>query len=397
MTLRVQQHDSIAEIDAAAWNVLAADSPFLRHEFLSALEHAGCVGEQTAWHPAYLTASDDDGRLAGALPLYVKYDSRGEFVFDWSWAAAYEQAQLSYYPKLVSAVPFTPATGRRLLVNDGAEFQPVAEELLVAARSFGADIRASSLHVLFPTDSERRFLGDDGLMSRKSCQFHWHNDGYASFEDFLGRFTSKKRKKVRRERRRIAEADVTFEHLRGDEPGTEDWDAIYEYYSHTFLRRGRAPYLNRKFFQEIARTMPENLVIILARFAKRPIATAICFRSDDTLYGRYWGSLADFHSLHFEACYYQGIDYCIREGLSRFEPGTQGEHKLSRGFTPMATWSNHWIANPGFARAIGRFLDQERDHINAYMRELASHTPYRKDQPEPGPTQTVPALRQGSL
>ncbi len=397
MTLRVQQHDSILEIDATAWNVLAADSPFLRHEFLSALENAGCVGPETAWQPAYLIASDDAGRLVGALPLYIKYDSRGEFVFDWSWAAAYEQAGLSYYPKLVSAVPFTPATGRRVLVDGDSKFQPIAAELLIAARTLGAEIHASSMHVLFPTDSERHFLRNDGLMSRKSCQFHWHNDEYASFEDFLERFTSMKRKKVRRERRRIAEANITFEHLRGDEPGAEDWDAVYEYYSHTFLRRGRAPYLNREFFAEIARTMPENLVVILARFEGRPIATAICFRSDDTLYGRYWGSLADFHSLHFEACYYQGIDYCIREGLSRFEPGTQGEHKLSRGFTPMATWSSHWIANPGFARAIGRFLDQERDHVNAYMRELAAHTPYRKDQPEPGPARAVAALRQGSL
>ena len=397
MTLRIRQHESILDIDPAAWNVLAADSPFLRHEFLSALEHAGCVGQQTAWHPAYLTASNGTGRLVGALPLYIKYDSRGEFVFDWSWAAAYEQAGQSYYPKLVSAVPFTPATGRRVLVDGDAEFEPIASELLIAARTLGAEISASSLHVLFPTDSERHFLGDDGLMSRKSCQFHWHNDDYGSFDDFLGRFTSMKRKKVRRERRRIAEANITFEHLRGDEPGTEDWDAVYEYYSHTFLRRGRAPYLNREFFAEIARTMPENLVVILARFGDRPIATAICFRSADTLYGRYWGSLADFHSLHFEACYYQGIDYCIREGLRCFEPGTQGEHKLSRGFTPMATWSSHWIANPGFARAIGRFLDQERDHVNAYMRELAEHTPYRKDQPEPGPARAAAALRRSSL
>ena len=397
MTLRVQQHESILEIDPAAWNVLAAGSPFLRHEFLSALEHAGCVGQQTAWQPAYLSASNDTGRLVGALPLYIKYDSRGEFVFDWSWAAAYEQAGQSYYPKLVSAVPFTPATGRRVLVDGDAEFEPIASELLIAARTLGAEIRASSLHVLFPTDSERHFLRDGGLMSRKSCQFHWHNDDYASFDDFLDRFTSMKRKKVRRERRRIAEANITFEHLRGDEPGAEDWNAVYEYYSHTFLRRGRAPYLNREFFAEIARTMPENLVVMLARFENRPIATAICFRSDDTLYGRYWGSLADFHSLHFEACYYQGIDYCIREGLSRFEPGTQGEHKLSRGFTPMATWSSHWIANPGFARAIGRFLDQERDHVNAYMRELAAHTPYRKDQPEPGPARAAAALRRSSL
>ena len=382
--MRVRRHDSIREVGPAAWNALAADSPFLRHEFLSALETAGCVGPETAWRPAHLTASDAGGGLAGALPLYIKYDSRGEYVFDWSWAAAYGHSGLSYYPKLVSAVPFTPATGRRLLVDGDAAFESVAAELLAAARTLGSDIDASSLHVLFPTDRERQFLSDVGLLARKSCQFHWHNDGYASFEDFLGRFTSKKRKKARRERRRVAEANVTFEHLSGDEPSEEDWEAIYEYYAHTFRRRGQTPYLNREFFAEIARTMPESLVIVLARFDGRPIATAICFRSADTLYGRYWGSLADFHSLHFEACYHQGIEYCIREGLSRFEPGTQGEHKLSRGFTPTATWSSHKIANPTFAQAIGQFVDRERDHVDAYMRQLAAHTPYRKDRPAPG-------------
>ena len=379
----VQRHDAMRNIDAAAWNALAADSPFLRHEFLSALERSGCVGQGTAWQPAHLAASDSSGRLVGALPLYIKYDSRGEFVFDWSWAAAYDQAGVPYYPKLVSAVPFTPATGRRLLIARSADFDSVAADLLNAARTLGAEIGASSLHVLFPTEDQRTFLGDEGLLPRKSCQFHWHNDGYGSFDEFLGRFTSAKRKKVRRERRRVAEANITFEHLTGDAPSPEDWDAIYEFYARTFLRRGHAPYLNREFFTEIARTMPENLIVILARFDGQPIATAICFRSDDTLYGRYWGSLADFHSLHFEACYYQGIAYCIREGLTRFEPGTQGEHKLSRGFTPTATWSNHWIPNPGFAQAIARFLDRERDHVGAYMRELGQHSPYRKGQPHP--------------
>ena len=380
MTVRVQRHSSILGVDAAAWNVLAADCPFLRHEFLCALEHAGCVGEDTAWQPAYLTSTDETGRLIGALPLYVKYDSHGEFVFDWSWAAAYDRAGLPYYPKLVSAIPFTPTTGRRLLVGRDTEFRPVAAKLLSTARTLGADLGASSLHVLFPTDGERDFLCSEGLLPRKSCQFHWHNDGYDSFEEFLRRFTSAKRKKVRRERRRIAEANVRFEHLAGDAPSEQDWDIVYGYYAHTFLRRGRAPYLNREFFAEVARTMPESLVIILARIGGRPIAAAICFRGEDTLYGRYWGSLADFHSMHFEACYYQGIEYCIREGLSRFEPGTQGEHKLSRGFIPTATWSNHWIPDPEFAQAIGRFLDRERDHVDAYMEELAAHAPYRKDQ-----------------
>ena len=383
MKLRVRQHTSILDIDPAAWNRLAVDSPFLRHEFLAAMEHAGCVGDGTAWEPAHLTLTDEAGHLAGALPLYVKYDSRGEFVFDWSWANAYDRAGLSYYPKLVSAVPFTPATGQRLLTPKDGRFESVAAELLAAARTLGENIGASSLHVLFPTDTERGFLSAEGLLQRKSCQFHWYNAGYEDFEQFLGRFVSAKRKKARRERRRVAEAGVRFEHLSGDEPSDKDWDVVFEYYARTFLRRGRTPYLNRAFFREIARTMPESLVLILARFHGEPIATAICFRSSDTLYGRYWGSLADFHSLHFEACYYQGIEYCIEQGLSRFEPGTQGEHKLSRGFTPAPTWSSHWIPDPAFGSAVAEFLDRERMHVDAYMKELTSHVPYRRDQDIP--------------
>ncbi|MED5535173.1 MAG: GNAT family N-acetyltransferase [Pseudomonadota bacterium] len=383
MSFQVKQYSSILDIDATAWNTLAADSPFLRHEFLGALERTGCVGEDTTWKPAHLTVTGADGNLAGALPLYIKYDSQGEFVFDWSWANAYDQGGLSYYPKLVSAVPFTPATGQRLLIKESGEFAIIAAELLSAARNLSTKLNASSLHVLFPNDTDRRFLSNKGLLQRKSCQFHWHNDNYKNFEEFLARFVSAKRKKARRERRRIIEAGVRFEHLSGNQPNEEDWDTLFKYYARTFLRRGRSPYLNREFFREIARTMPENIVLILARFNDKLIATAICFRSEDTLYGRYWGSLADFHSLHFEACYYQGIEYCINQGLSRFEPGTQGEHKLSRGFTPTATWSNHWILDPEFRQAVAQFLDREKMHVDTYMNELTDHVPYRKNQVMP--------------
>jgi hypothetical protein len=216
------------------------------------------------------------------------------------------------------------------------------------------------------------------LLSRKGYQFHWHNEAYADFDDFLTGFTSAKRKKARRERRRIFEAGIRFEQLHGDELGEADWDAAFDFYSHTFLRRGRLPYLNRKFFAEIAATMPENIVVILARFGGDPIAAAICFRGSEALYGRYWGSLADFNSLHFEACYYQGIDYCIREGIQRFEPGTQGEHKISRGFVPTATWSNHWLSNTNFNSALAELLLREQRHVDAYMEELAAHLPYRR-------------------
>jgi uncharacterized protein len=370
---------NIRDVDATAWNRLTGDSPFLRHEFLAALERTACVGVDTTWQPHHLLVYDKDLTLVGALPLYIKYDSSGEFVFDWGWAHAYEQAGLEYYPKLVCAVPFTPATGHRLLIAAHADFRQVADRLLDAARALCVRLRASSLHILFPTDAEQRYLAEAGFHGRKGCQFHWRNDNYGNFDDFLATFTSAKRKKARRERRRIAEAGVRFEQLRGDELSEGDWDAIFGFYSRTFLRRGRSPYLNREFFAEISQTMPENLLVILARYGQKPIASAICFRSDDTLFGRYWGSLADFHSLHFEACYYQGIEFCIRERLARFEPGTQGEHKISRGFVPTATWSNHWLSDSGFDRALSELLAREKTHIDAYMHELNTHLPYREN------------------
>jgi predicted N-acyltransferase len=282
-------------------------------------------------------------------------------------------------------VPFTPATGERLLVAPGEAAATVRAALSAAVRSLADELDASSLHVLFPTDAEREALEGEGFLARKSCQFHWHNDGYADFDDFLSRFSAEKRKKARRERRRIAEAGITFAHLKGDELTPAEWDAAYRFYAHTFERRGREPYLNRAFFDTVAATMPENLLVVLARQAGVPIAAAICFASGTSLYGRYWGSAADFHSLHFETCYYQGIEYCIREGLRLFEPGTQGEHKLSRGFTPQATWSCHWLRDARFHAAIADFLERETPHIDAYMNELDDHVPYRRDALPPRP------------
>jgi uncharacterized protein len=378
MPLQLQRVSSLQHVAPAAWNALTGDSPFLRHEFLIALERAGSVGPGTAWEPAYLLAQSGP-ELVGALPLYIKYDSRGEFVFDWGWADAYERAGRSYYPKLVASIPFTPATGQRLLVRADADAPAVGDALIDGARRAAAELDASSLHVLFPTELERERFDREGFLSRKSCQFHWHNDGYADFDEFLARFSSAKRKKAKRERRRVAEAEIVFEHLRGDEPTPAEWDAIFRFYSHTFERRGRPPYLNREFFAQIATTMPENLVIVLARYRGTPIAAAICFRGRTTLYCRYWGSVADFHSLHFETCYYQGIEYCIRERLQTFEPGTQGEHKISRGFTPHATWSCHWLRDREFHAAVADFLRRETRHVDAYMDELDEHVPYRDD------------------
>jgi predicted N-acyltransferase len=378
MPLEFERHTSMGTVPPQDWNALARGNPFLRHEFLRALEQSGCVGPGTAWRPVHLVARAS-GTLVGAFPLYLKDDSRGEFVFDWGWADAYERYGQRYYPKLVAAVPFTPATGERLLVAPGADATAVRAALTAAARTLADELRVSSLHVLFPTDAERAALEGEGFLVRKSCQFHWHNDGYADFDDFLSRFSAEKRKKAKRERRRIAEAGITFAHLDGGELTTAEWDAVFGFYAHTFTRRGRAPYLNREFFDVVAATMPASLHVVLARHGGAPIAAAICFASDTALYGRYWGSLGDFHSLHFETCYYQGIEYCIRKGLKLFEPGTQGEHKISRGFTPQATWSCHWLRDARFQAAVADFLERETPHVDAYMNELDEHVPYRRD------------------
>jgi uncharacterized protein len=381
MDLELKRLTSLDDVDSAAWNALADGNPFLRHEFLSALEHTGCVGAGTGWQPSHLIVTAG-GRLVGALPLYAKHDSRGEFVFDWSWADAYERAGGRYYPKLVAAIPFTPATGRRLLIAPGKADGAVAARLLDGAAELQRELDASSVHCLFPSDTEGPALTAAGYLPRKSCQFHWHNRGYADFEGFLAGFSSEKRKKARRERRRVAEAGIRFVHARGDELSAEDWDAVFGFHARTFMLRGRPPYLNRRFFDEVARTMPGNVLVILARHQGTPIAAAICFCGGGALYGRYWGGLADFHSLHFETCYYQGIEYCIREGLSKFEPGTQGEHKISRGFTPTATWSWHRLVDPRFRRAVQQFLTRETAQVDAYMDYLDDHVPYRRDMRE---------------
>lgn len=378
MNVRILQQ--IDEIPAAAWNQLAGTGhPFLRHEFLSALETSGSVGPGTGWIPQHIVLSDGGGNLVGAMPLYRKSDSWGEFVFDFAWADAYRRAGLPYFPKLTAAVPFTPATGPRLLVAPGQAHETVTRQLLDAALALARDIKASSLHVLFPTQDEARELRARGLLLRKDCQFHWHNRAYSTFEDFLGEFTAEKRKKVKRERRRVAEAGISFRFLAGGEISDSLWGDIMPLYASTFWRRGRDPYLNEAFFRRIAQALPEQLIVVLALARQTPVAVAILFRGADTLYGRYWGSSGDYHSLHFETCYYQGIDYCISQGLQHFEPGTQGEHKIARGFVPQEVWSAHWLSDTGFSAAVDRYLDREREHIDQYMEVVDSHVPYRQD------------------
>lgn len=368
----------LSEIDADAWNRLNRyNYPFLRHEFLAAAETSGCVSAATGWRPCHLIMRDDSGQLLAALPLYEKSHSFGEFVFDWSWARAYSEAGLDYYPKLVSAVPFTPATSQRFLcAADAPDSAP--RQLLQHALALTKERGASSLHVQFPRDDELAVLQEAGLKLRKDCQFHWHNRNYQGFDDFLAQFSSRKRKKVRRDRRTVAEQGIRFRSLHGNEISASLWRIVFELTSLTFLRRGGMPYYDLEFFISIAASMPNNIMVILAEHHGEPVAAAIFFASDDTLYGRYWGSSGQYDGLHFETCYYQGIEYCIEHGLQNFEPGTQGEHKVSRGFVPKTTWSAHWLAHDGFFAAIGNYLQQEQLQIEHYIDDVNEHTPFRQ-------------------
>jgi predicted N-acyltransferase len=375
MQLRVLS--SIDEVSAAEWNALSgAQAPFLRHEFLAALEHQNCVGAASGWMPSHLALSDSGGPLLAAMPLYRKLHSWGEFVFDFAWAQAYARAGLAYYPKLVSGVPFTPATGPRLLAAaDDAE--RTKRLLLEAVLEFAREERFSSMHVLFPDEAQARELQSQGLLLRHDCQFHWHNRDYRSFEHFLEHFTAEKRKKARRERRRLQESGITFQTLAGGDIDQRLWHKIYAFHADTFARHGHSPYLNPGFFLEVAERLPDSIVVQLALSGSQPVAAAICFRGEGTLYGRYWGTSVEHHSLHFEICYYQGIDYCIRHGLQRFEPGTQGEHKVSRGFEPAYTWSAHWIADRRFRRAIGEYVQREGAAVTQYAADVSAHIPYK--------------------
>ncbi|HYX75046.1 MAG TPA: peptidogalycan biosysnthesis protein [Steroidobacteraceae bacterium] len=375
---RTDCHHSIEELGAAQWNALgAADNPFTRYEFLAALEHARCIGRGSGWEPRYLMLRDARGAAAGAA-AFVKTHSFGEFVFDFAWARGYERLGRRYYPKLTLAAPFTPATGPRLLVRPDLHWEEYADRLLAELERYAVSHSLSGVHALFLDETVRAACARRGWLLRRDCQFHWTNRGYTSFEDYLATFTAEKRKKARRERRRVAEAGVHFETRLGGELDDALLDRIYALHRDTFLRHGHEPYLTRLFFGEAARTMPESLMVKLALQGRTVVAVAIFFQSAQALYGRYWGAAADFHSLHFEACYHQGIEFCIERRIERFEPGTQGEHKVSRGFEPAITWSAHYIADADFRAAIGEYLEREGAAVDAYALEVQGHVPYRE-------------------
>ena len=375
---------SPAEVPADEWNALLArdaqPTPFLRHEFLDALHVARCAVDDTGWSPHFVTLPDaTTGRLAAAAPVYAKQHSYGEYVFDWAWADAYQRNNLPYYPKLLCAVPFTPVQGTRLLAADDDARRHLAATLL----AFAEQSDVSSLHVLFPTGDEARLLESMGMMLREGVQFHWLNDGYRHFDDFLGTLEQKKRKNIRAERRKVHDAGVTFRRLTGDQITDADWRFFSRCYRQTYREHYSSPYLNLDFFRTIGATMPENLLLVIAEADGQPIASALAvYRRGEhgggTLYGRDWGAIEHVPCLHFETAYYQWLEFCIEAGLDTFEGGAQGEHKLARGFLPTVTHSAHWLAHPAFSDAVARFLERETEHIHAYVDELREHDPFRR-------------------
>ena len=426
--------DSITEIGAEVWNNLTGtDNPFMRYEFLAALEATGCTTRETGWQPSHVVVkAEPSGQPVAVVPLYEKTNSSGEYVFDWSWAHAYHQHGFKYYPKFVTSAPFTPSVGERFFIaedhgiveaqsaageegnaignaigkngvaensntiesggvaengkaveSDGADNSHTAAEVMGLVRDAVQEraerIGASSWHILFPTEKEHELLSGLDLMPRDACQFHWYNRDYKDFDDFLAAMSSRKRKNIRKERAKVQEADITFKRVEGADISEALWHKFYRFYQSTYLMRGMQGYLTEAFFNEVSRTMPEQLFMICAQKDGETIAAALFFKSSTTLFGRYWGSAEDYQFLHFETCFYQGQDYAIEHGFRHFDSGAQGEHKIQRGFEPILTHSNHWIAHPAFRAAINGFLTEEAKHIRHYQQQAASLLPFKND------------------
>lgn len=379
------------EVDAAPWNALLARqshaTPFMRHEYLAALHTSGSATPRTGWMPRFVTLWQGE-ELVAACPVYLKSHSYGEYVFDWAWARAYEDHGLPYYPKAVVAVPFTPVPGTRLMAKDRASRQLLVKTLT----QWCEDQRISSLHLLFGSDDDIAACATQGLMLRHTVQFHWSQNGYASFDDFLAQLNQEKRKKIRQERKRVAGAGVTFRWSQGANIISTDWDFFYSCYERTYLEHGNPPYLSRAFFQHLQETQAENWLLFIAERAGQAIASSLIALSDAppssiaagttvpglTAYGRYWGALERVDCLHFEACYYQPLEWCIQHGVERFEGGAQGEHKMARALMPVRTSSAHWLAHPAFADAVDRFLAREGEGVDQYMEHLENRSPFRQ-------------------
>jgi predicted N-acyltransferase len=377
--------DSPAQIDASKWNELldqqVSPTPFMRHEYLLAMHTSASAVPATGWTPRWMTLSDLAGHLLAACPLYLKQHSYGEYVFDWSWANAYAEHGLAYYPKALIAVPFTPVPGTRLMAVNSRRRQDLVREVI----HWCEQEKISSLHLLFGSPQDLQICSELQMMQRHTVQFHWENSssGYTSFDDFLSALQREKRKKIRQERRKVEQAGVTFRWSLGQNISANDWDFFYRCYERTYLEHGNPPYLSRNFFTAMSQSMPENWLLFIAERLGRPIATSLIAVSDQTqggktAYGRYWGALERVDCLHFEACYYQPLQWCIAHGFQRFEGGAQGEHKMARALLPVKASSAHWLAHPAFAEAVERFLDREGQGVVGYLDELAQHSPLRK-------------------
>lgn len=372
MEYRTSVLSSLSDVSPAAWDGLAGGNPFLSFAFLHALHESGSAVAETGWQPQFLAVHLGD-ELVAAMPLYVKSHSYGEYVFDWAWADAYHRNGIEYYPKLLSAIPFTPVTGSRLLSRDAAARAALLDFLCEQQSVAGM----SSTHILYPPQEEAEALAAAGFMLRSGVQFHWLNQGFESFEHFLQTLEHKKRKNIRAERRKVREAGITMRQLRGGQATEADWRFFHRCYSNTYAEHRSSPYLNLDFWLRIARTMPQHLLLVQAERDGRPVASSLVVYTEDTLYGRYWGAMEHVPCLHFETAYYQPLEFCIANGIRTFEGGAQGEHKMARGFLPQKTWSAHWLAHPAFSDAVERFLEREAGGIDAYLDELNERTPFR--------------------
>jgi len=364
---RLEVADSLAGVDRDEWNALAGAQPFVSHQFLSALLESGCAVAATGWRPQFLLLRRS-GALAGAMPLFAKTHSYGEYVFDWAWADAHERHGIEYYPKLLCAIPFTPVRGNRIL----GEKEPLIRAALEMAKGY------SSLHVLFA--AEAAMLEPHGLMLRRTVQFHWKNEGYADFDDFLARLSHARRKNIKQERRRVREAGVSLRVLEGAAITPAHWEFFTKCYRRTYAEHRSSPYLNLDFFLRIGKSMAKHMVLVLAERSGKAIAASLLVRDENSLYGRYWGALERVPLLHFECCYYSAIQYAIERKLAVFEGGAQGEHKIFRGLMPVETLSAHWLAQPRFARAVEQFLEREGAGIARYVDELRDHSPFRQEE-----------------
>ena len=377
--MEVIQINSMSQVDSTSWNQLAGDAdPFLRHEFLLALEQSGSVCQKSGWIPAHLLVLDDDSLIA-FMPLYLKNHSWGEYVFDHQWAEAYHQQGLEYYPKWLTAIPLTPCQGTRIVIKESISSLKVTQALLSFIKQLSEQPNVSSWHCLFPTLQEAELLKSLELSIREGVQFQWFNNHYQDFDAFLQTLNTSKRKMIKRERRRIQEQDIRLLRISGAKVSPLQWQIFYNFYSITYLKKGSQPYLNLAFFQQIAATMGEQLLLVLAFKDDLPIAAALSFIGRETLYGRYWGCDEEYSNLHFETCYYQGLDYCIENGLQRFDSGAQGEHKIARGFEPITTYSAHWLKDKRFAKAIEDFVTEEKIMLARYKQKASTFLPFKQE------------------